>query len=147
MKTFSWLSSLKENGKELWTKLRWSLRIGWSTNLIRRPGFWLLAAVFVLITVPHYEGAIEHPSFLTNLMDDLDLDRHAFERILYLAPIIWAGFLFGVRGAFLSSVAALGCMLPRAIFISDHTVDAIFETGAVFVIGNVLALRFNSLRR
>jgi hypothetical protein len=38
-------------------------------------------------------------------------------------------------------------MLPRAIFISEHPTDAIFETLGVFVVGAVLALSFGSLRK
>ncbi len=80
-------------------------------------------------------------------MSNLGLTRHAFERVLYLAPIVWAGFLFGWRGAFITSLAALACMLPRAVFISPSPFDAIFETSVVFIIGNVLAISFASLRR
>lgn len=114
---------------------------------IRKPGFWLLVAVMVLITLPHYAEVIEHPAFLTQFMVNLGLDRHVFERIIYLAPIVWAGFLFGRRGALITSLVALACMLPRAIFISPSPQDAIFETTAVFIVGNVLALTFGSLRK
>ena len=38
-------------------------------------------------------------------------------------------------------------MLPRAIFVSPHPTDALFETSAVFIIGNVLAISFGSLRK
>jgi len=38
-------------------------------------------------------------------------------------------------------------MLPRAIFISPSPLDAIFETSAVFILGNVLSISFASLRR
>ncbi len=117
------------------------------TKTIRKPGFWLILALLVLITLPHYAAAIEHPTFLTYLMSNLGLERHAFERILYLAPIVWAGFLFGPRGAMLTSFAALACMLPRVIFISSYPTDALFETSAVFVLGNVLAISFNALRK
>lgn len=117
------------------------------TNVLRRPGFWLILAVLILITIPHYGEAIKHPAFITHLWDDIGLDRHAFERILYLAPIIWAGFLFGQRGAFITSLAAVACMLPRAIMISQYRTDSIFETTAVFVIGNVAAFSFGALRK
>jgi len=116
-------------------------------KIIRRPSFWLIVAVMVLITLPHYKEAIQHPVFLTSFLDDIGLTRHAFERIFYLAPIVWAGFLFGWKGALVTSLFALGAMLPRAIFISEHPTDALFETGVVFVIGNVLAISFASLRR
>jgi len=38
-------------------------------------------------------------------------------------------------------------MLPRVIFISLYPRDALFETSAVFIIGNVLAVTFDSLRK
>lgn len=123
------------------------LSIGRVARPIRKPGFWFLVALLVLITIPHYREALEHPAFLTQLMANFGLERHAFERILYLIPIIWAGFLFWWRGAVITSVAALACMLPRAIFISPYPVDALFESSAVFVVGNLVAFSFDLLRK
>jgi PAS domain S-box-containing protein len=117
------------------------------TGVLRRPGFWLLVAALALITIPYYQEAIKHPAFITHIWDNLGLDRHAFERILYLAPIIWAGFIFGFRAAFAVAIVALICMLPRAIFISEHPTDAVFETIAVFVVGCVVAFSFGTLRK
>lgn len=114
---------------------------------LRRPGVWFILLVLALITLIHYSEVLSYPSFLPPLMSNLGLDRHAFERVLYLAPIVWAGFLFGWRGAFITSLAALAGMLPRAVFISAYPTDALFETSAVFVIGNVLAISFGSLRK
>jgi PAS domain S-box-containing protein len=116
-------------------------------GVLRRPGFWLLVAALVLITIPYYQEAIKHPAFITHLWDNIGLDRHAFERILYLAPIIWAGFIYGFRAAFTVAIVALICMLPRAIFISEHPADAVFETIAVFVVGCVVAFSFGTLRK
>jgi len=113
----------------------------------RRPGFWMIIIVLGLLCVPHYGEVLEHPTFVTNITEGLGLDRHALERILFLAPIIWAGFLFGYRGAVVTSVVALACMLPRAIGVSEHPGDAIFETVAVFMVGNMVALTFHSLHR
>ena len=123
------------------------LSTSWLKTVVRRSGFWLIVAILVLITLAHYGEVLEHPAFLTQLTATLGLERHALERILYLAPIVWAGFLFGRRGALLISLAALACMLPRAIFISPFPTDAIFETAAVFIVGNVLVIAFQSLRR
>jgi two-component system sensor histidine kinase DegS len=123
------------------------LSVNWMKEVLRKPGFWLIVVLLVLITLPYYEEALEHPAFLTHLTANLGLGRHAFERILYLAPIVWAGFLFGWRGAVITSLVALACMLPRAIFISPHPIDSLFETSAVFIVGNVLAISFASLRK
>jgi PAS domain S-box-containing protein len=114
---------------------------------LRRPGIWFILIVLALITTPHYAEAMQHPAFFLDFVARLGLDRHAFERILYLAPIVWAGFIAGWKGAVVTSIISLFCMLPRAIFISAHPMDAIFETGAVFIIGNVLAFSFASLRK
>jgi PAS domain-containing protein len=116
-------------------------------RLIRRPGFWFIIIVLVFITLPYYSEALKHPAFITQLMANFGLERHAFERILYLAPIVWGGFLFGRMGSFLISLVALGCMLPRVIFISAFPVDSIYETGAVFIMGNVIAISFSALRK
>ena len=117
------------------------------TRAARNPGFWLILALLVLITLPHYEETLKHPAFLTQLTAHLGLQRHTFERILYLAPIVWAGFLFGWRGGFVTSLAGLTCMLPRTIFISPYPIDALFETGGVFIVSNVLTISFASLRK
>jgi len=116
-------------------------------KLIRRPGFWFIIILLVFITLPHYEEALNHPAFITQLTANFGLERHAFERILYLAPIVWGGFLFDRMGSFLISLVALGFMLPRAIFISPYPVDSIYETGAIFIMGNVIAISFNALRK
>jgi len=116
-------------------------------GLASKPGFWLIVALFILIAIPHYADQLGHPNFINTLMSELKITRHAFERILFLAPIVWAGFMFGLRGALISSAIALGLMLPRALTESTDRVDALFETSAVFIIGNVLAITFESLRR
>ena len=113
----------------------------------RRPQAWLILALLVLISLPHYDEALQQPALITHALTDFGLTRHAFERILFLTPIVWAGFLFGWRGGLVTSFAALVCMLPRAILISPSPLDAVLETGAVFVLGNVLAVAFESLRR
>lgn len=116
-------------------------------DYFRRPGFWFILLILILITLLHYSEVLEYPPSFIPWISSLGLDRHAFERVLYLAPIVWAGFLFGWRGALVISLVALGCMLPRGIFISEYPTDAILETVVVFVIGNVLAISFASLRK
>jgi PAS domain S-box-containing protein len=119
---------------------------GWYTVALR-PSFWLILVLLILITVPHYREVIQYPSFLTNLLANMGLDRHAFERILYLVPVIWAGFVFGWKGASVTAIIALGCMLPRAIFISPEPKDAIFETTAVFILSAMVVFGFTALGR
>lgn len=113
---------------------------------LKRPAFWLIFVTLLLITILHYREVTGYPQFLSDLMSEMGITRHSFERILYLAPIVWSGFLFGRTGVLVASVVALVCMLPRAIITSDHPTDATLETLAVFVLGNVVALAFRSLK-
>ena len=114
------------------------------TNIFRRPEFWIIIALFILISVPHYDETL-HPPFVHRFFELVGIDRHAFERILYILPIVVAGFWFGHRGAYVASVVALAIMLPRAFLISPSTGDALFETAIIFLIGNLVGFVFASL--
>ena len=63
-------------------------------RVLTRPAFWVIAAVFALITIPHYAEAVIQPPFVGDILSYLNLSRHGFERILFLVPVVLAGFLF-----------------------------------------------------
>jgi PAS domain S-box-containing protein len=120
---------------------------GWLHRVVRNPGSWFILGLLAFLTVLHYIELQTPPEFLSGVVAKLGLSRHAFERILYLAPIVWAGLLGGWLGALVTSVVALACMLPQAVFLSPDPLDSILETAAVFVMGNVVAISFVSLRK
>ena len=115
-------------------------------SAVRRPGFWLLVGLFLAISIPHYDETL-HPPFVHRVFESLDMDRHAFERILYIVPITLSGFFFGHRGAYIASAVALGCMIPRAVLISPSMGDAVFESAAIFLVGNLVGFAFASLQK
>ncbi len=116
-------------------------------KLARRPGFWIIGALLVLITLPYYDSNLKHPSFLISITANLGLGRHSFERILYLAPILWSGFLFRRRWVIVTSSVALVLMLPGAILGGDNPLEAGLECAAIFIAGNILGLNLGLLRR
>jgi two-component system sensor histidine kinase DegS len=120
-------------------------------GVIRKPGFWIIVLLFIVITLPHHHETFEYPSFLNYIIPSVGLTRHTLERILFIVPVVWSGFLFGLKGTVISSIAALIIMLPRAIFLSEYPSDAIFESLAIFFIGGSISglLAFSSrlLRR
>lgn len=115
-------------------------------SLLRNPGFWLITILLVLISCFYYNNAIGYPSFLNTLINELDLTRHAFERILYLAPIIWSCFIFGFRGSLIISVIALILMLLQAVMSSDNRIDVLVESIAVVSVGDIMSLTIDSFR-
>ncbi len=115
-------------------------------KVIRNPHFWLVVALFAVGIILHYPEqlpfiGVEPPSSFWGLT------RHAIVRVYLLAPIIYTGFAFSLKGGIASLVAALGIMLPRAILTSPSPVDALFETGGVIGIGTVVNLLFYVRRR
>ncbi len=114
--------------------------------LLRNPGFWLITILLVSISFFLFNNAISYPVFLNRIISELDLTRHAFERILYLAPVIWACFIFGFRGSLVSSAAALVLMLIQAISSPDNRTGAVVESFAVVIVGDVIALTIDSFR-
>ena len=118
-----------------------------SVKIIRHPGFWLIISLITLISIPHYISSLTHPAFITRFLLDLNISRETFERVLYLAPIIYSVFLFGWKGSFYFSLLTILIMLPKAIFFSTNIGNSVFEIAVVFSVGNVVSLVFASLKR
>jgi two-component system sensor histidine kinase DegS len=113
---------------------------------LSRPHFWIILLLFVLCILLHY------PQLLLVFVHSagyslLGLDRHALERILFLAPAVYAAYVFGFFGGCLSLAFALAAMLPRVLFISLHPLDAALETGLTIVVGGLINIWLESRRR
>ena len=107
--------------------------------MLRSGHLWLIVGLMVLFTTLHYAdqlGAVAAiaPSSL------FGLTRHTVERILFLLPIGYSGFVFGLRVGLATSFVALLIMLPRVIFISSAPVDSVLEVGGVFLVGVLACL-------
>ncbi len=108
-------------------------------RIIRSRHFWLILALFIFCSVLHYAelmgivGTTE-PSF------HFGLTRHTLDRILFLLPIIYCTYVFGLTGGLGTSFTALLVMLPRAILISPAPTDAIVEIVGVILVGVLVSL-------
>jgi len=90
--------------------------------------------MLVLCTVLHYGDAIGLSISLP--FDWLsDQTRHAVDRVLFLGPIIYAGYVFGATAGLAMTFAVLLLMLPRALLISPTPTDALVEVVAVVLVG------------
>ncbi|MHB1006562.1 MAG: GAF domain-containing sensor histidine kinase [Chloroflexota bacterium] len=107
---------------------------GWG-RLARNPKFWLLVGLMTAITLSHYGPNIEQLTAFDRLLTEVGLSRFDVQRILYLVPIIWSGFLFGRRAVLITAALSLAFMAPRAVAISPHPGESLLETFAVFLVG------------
>lgn len=97
---------------------------------VRGTHFWLILAMLVALSLLYY---IEQLGIATPLSSYLGLTRHTLIRILFLVPIIYAGFSLRLWAGLATAFIALIIMLPRAILISSTPIDAVVESvGIVF---------------
>jgi PAS domain S-box-containing protein len=109
-----------------------------SMKILRSPHFWAILVLFVLISIHHYIQQIGIASSETQGL--FGTSRHAFDRIIFLIPIIYAGFVFGLFAGLTTAFAAFLVMFPRAIFISEVPLDALLETAGVLAVGVLACL-------
>lgn len=85
---------------------------------------WLLVIIFGVCTLIYYFGElidlIVPGAIHWRFLDEV----HDIHRLLFIAPIIYACYFFGVKAMVIVNVASLIVFLPRAIFISPFP-DAI----------------------
>ena len=115
-------------------------------KLLGSPHLWGILIIFSVCVILHYPQQMPFLGEM-GLSSLLGLSRHAVERVLFLTPIIYAGFIFGLRGGIVSLVAASAVMLPRVFFISRYPADALFETLAVLAVGVMVNWWLASQRR
>lgn len=116
--------------------------LGGVSRIISNRHFWLVVAMFAIGVVFHYPQQIlgtDSPS----LLSFLGLTRHAMERVFFLLPVTYAGFIFGAKAGLASLALASAIMLPRVFLISLYLPDALLETLSVMVIGGIVNLWFH----
>ena len=112
----------------------------------RRSHIWIILLLFIVCIVLHYPHTILF--FIQSRGNSVfGLQRHALERILFLAPAIYAAYVFGFVGGCISLATALAAMLPRVFFISLHPLDAGLETGLAILVGAMINIWLESRRR
>jgi signal transduction histidine kinase len=99
--------------------------------------------MFVVGLILHYPQQI----LLAYLFPPLDFGGFAIERILFLLPISYAGFMFGVRAGFMGIAVAVAIMLPRVFLFSPNPTDALLETSSVVIVGGLVNLWFQGYRK
>jgi PAS domain S-box-containing protein len=109
-----------------------------SVSIARNRHLWIILLVFVLISIHHYvrQMGLTGP----DAVGLFGTSRHAFDRIIFLIPIIYSGYIFGLAGGLGTALAAAFVMLPRAILVSATPLDAALETAGVLTVGLLATL-------
>lgn len=110
-----------------------------------RPLFAVLVLTFISGILLHYPQQFHILDFDIN--DILGLERHAIERVLFLAPVILGGLIYGLKGGIVFSALALAAMLPRVFLFSESVSDALYETVLVIITGGLINWQIDSRRK
>ncbi len=62
------------------------------------------------------------------------------ERVLFLVPIIYAGYIFGLRIGLATLGLSLAVFIPRIVILSEYKSDAILESVVVVIVGLLVNL-------
>jgi len=92
-------------------------------SALTRPNRYSLTLLFIvwgLCGLFYYLGEIVYFFNWVAVRWDFLYSVHDFHRALFLFPLVYAGYIFGVRVALTLSILTMMLFLPRAIFISPY---------------------------
>jgi len=90
--------------------------------LLRRTtfSFYLLFLIWGVLTLFYYFGELIDFAGWEALRWSFFYTVHDVHRMLFLIPIIYAAYVFGVRASLIITIIVLATFLPRALFISPY---------------------------
>lgn len=99
--------------------------------------FYILFLVFAFCTLFYYFGELVNFAGWEALRWEFFYGVHDIHRLLFLAPIIYAAYVFGARATITMTILTLAAFLPRAFFISPYP-DPLLRMLLFTVIAGVL---------
>ena len=98
---------------------------------------YILGLLLIYCTLFYYFGEIVDFFGWGSLRWDFFYGVHDVHRLFFLAPIVYAGYCFGVRASIIITIIVANIFLPRALFISPYP-DPLLRAMLFIVIAGVL---------
>jgi two-component system sensor histidine kinase DegS len=98
------------------------------------PHFWLILVIMILGALVYYADQLPIFQKIVTLIP-FEFARYSTYRMLSIIPVAYAAFVFRWQGGVVSAVLICLALMPRAIFFSAQSSEAIIETIAFFFIG------------
>ena len=125
-----------------------------SLSVLRSPNafsFYTLFFMWAICTLFYYFGELVEFAHWEALRWQLFYSVHDVHRLLFLAPIIYAAYVFGIKATVMITIISFMAFLPRALFISpfpDPLVRMVVFTLIAGIMGYLTAIvRRESERR
>ncbi len=100
------------------------------TTGLSNPHLWVIALLFVAVTLSHYAELVSDIPLLgeISLPAALDLERHSVERLLYSLLVIYAAWGLGISEGWVLWLSSGVAMAVRSFLISPYLRDAVLES-------------------
>lgn len=118
--------------------------------VLRTRAFWILLSLFGICTLFYYLGELVNLAGWPALRWKFFYSVHDIHRLFFLAPIIYAGCYFRVKGAVIVTIAAFIAFLPRALLVSpfpDPVLRTVIFTMIAGVMGSLAGMIRNESER
>ncbi len=120
-----------------------------TTVFWQSPHFWIIAVIFLLDTFIYYVD--QSPWAASSPFDNSFFSSvHDLHRTLFLVPLVYAAFVFRVRGSLIASFAFLCVVLPRALIFSpypDPLLRALISVIAAALVSLLAATQLDRVER
>ena len=108
--------------------------------------FYVLFLMWALLTLFYYFGELVEFAHWEALRWQFLYSVHDVHRLLFLAPIIYAAYVFGIKATVIITIICLMTFLPRALFISTFP-DPLARMLAFTLIGGIMGYLTATVRR
>jgi hypothetical protein len=105
----------------------------------------ILLLLLIICTLFYYFGELVDWAAWDILRSNFFYSVHDIHRLLFLAPIIYAGYTARVRGALIITLISFIIFLPRAFFISPYP-DPLLRTVLFIIFAGVIGCLVGALR-
>jgi hypothetical protein len=103
--------------------------------------FYLLFLIFALCGIFYYFGEIIDFFQWDPLRWSFFYSVHDIHRLLFLVPIIYTAYYFGIRPTIIMIILTICTFLPRALFISPYP-DPLLRTCLFTIIAAIVGILF-----
>jgi PAS domain-containing protein len=105
----------------------------------------ILLLLMIICSIFYYFGELAEWATWESLRDSFFYGIHDIHRLLFLAPIIYAGYNARIKGALIITLVSFIIFLPRAFFISPYP-DPLLRMILFTVFAGVIGVLVGSIR-
>ena len=99
----------------------------------RNHHLWYITAIIMACSIFYYLDTIIEFMGWPNPRWGIFYGPHDLQRLLFFIPVLYAAYIFRVRGVIVTASISMLIFLPRAIFISTYS-DALFRPMVFFIV-------------